>query len=151
MANKRKYLATVQFRVYRDLMIRCWSLNVEGSSFYSPTPRRLRRQNHPNLVLLGFSSKLIVWLSSFFQNRSQKQAGRAGQGRATGQGTFSGQDFHLAVYGVYLIGTSTSPEENLFRYRAESWVLPSSGLQEAGDPARLAPSRSRGLSAAPPL
>ena len=49
--------------------------------FYSPTPRRLRRQNHPNLFLLGFSSKLILWLSSFFQNRSQKQAGRAGQGR----------------------------------------------------------------------
>ena len=25
---------------------------------YSPTPRRLRRPNHPNLFLLGFSSKL---------------------------------------------------------------------------------------------
>ena len=25
------------------------------------------------------------------------------------------------------------PEENLFRYRAQSWVLPSSGLQEAGE------------------
>ena len=76
--------------------------------FYSPTPRHLRRPDHPNLFLLGFSPKLILWLSSFcfklflrqasrevlwlssfFQNRScGKQAGRAvrqGQGRA-GQG-----------------------------------------------------------------
>ena len=26
----------------------------------------------------------------------------------------------------------TGPEENLLRYRTQSWVLPSSGLQEAG-------------------
>ena len=55
--------------------------------FYSPTPRRLRRPNHPNLFLLGFSSKLILWLSSFYTRAGQGRAGqgRAGQGRA-GQG-----------------------------------------------------------------
>ena len=34
---------------------------------------------------------------------------------------------------VVLTWTSTGPEENLFGYRAQSWVLPSSGLQEAGE------------------
>ena len=38
MAHRRKYLAIVQFRVYRDLTIRCWSLNVEGSSFLLSHP-----------------------------------------------------------------------------------------------------------------
>ena len=37
------------------------------------------------------------------------------------------------VKGGGLGGTSTGPEENLLRYRAQSWVLPSSGLQEAGE------------------
>ena len=61
--------------------------------FYSPTPRRPRRPNHPNLFLLGFSSKLILWLSSFFPKsflssqaeravRVRQDQGRAGQGRA---------------------------------------------------------------------
>ena len=64
--------------------------------FYSPTPRRPRRPNHPNLFLLGFSSKLILWLSSFFpksflsshaeravrQDQGWAGQGRAGQGRA---------------------------------------------------------------------
>ena len=53
--------------------------------FYSPTPRRLRRPNHPNLFLLGFSSKLILWFSSFFRNRSSgsqaERAVRQDQGR----------------------------------------------------------------------
>ena len=79
----------MHFRVYRDLTICCWSLNIEGSSFLLSHPTPSRRPNHPNLFLLGFSSKLILWLSSFFQNRSQgSQAERAvrqgqgGQGRA---------------------------------------------------------------------
>ena len=58
-------------------------------AFFSPTPRRLRRPNHPNLFLLGFRSKLIPWLSSLFmQGRAgqgkgrEGKAGKAGQGRA---------------------------------------------------------------------
>ena len=58
-------------------------------SFFSPTPRRLRRPDHPNLFLLGFSSKLILWLSSFFQIRScsktRTRQGYGREGRAGGQ------------------------------------------------------------------
>ena len=32
----------------------CHGLTVEGHLTQSPTPRRLRRPNHPNLFLLGF-------------------------------------------------------------------------------------------------
>ena len=69
-------------------------------SFCFPTPRR---PNHPNLFLLGFSSKLISWHSRVKpgqrragrararrqgrgrQGRAGRAEGRAGQGRA-GQG-----------------------------------------------------------------
>ena len=58
--------------------------------FYSPTPRRPRRPNHPNLFLLGFSSKLILWLSSFFPksflSSQAERAIRQDQGRAGQQG-----------------------------------------------------------------
>ena len=62
--------------------------------FYSPTPRRRRRPNHPNLFLLGFSSKLILWLSSFYtrgragaeQGRGQGQAGQSRARDGGGQG-----------------------------------------------------------------
>ena len=46
-----------------------WRLAVEPDSgglfFFFPTPRRLRRPNRPNLLLLGFSSKLISWFPFF--------------------------------------------------------------------------------------
>ena len=77
-------------------------------SFNSPTPRRLRRPNHPNLFLLGFSTqpKLLLVSSTVLmqqagQGRPAGQAclpagqGRAGQGRAgqgrAGQGGGRGQ------------------------------------------------------------
>ena len=50
MARRRKkYLAIVQFRVYRDLTIRCWSLNVDGSSFLPshPTPSEAAKPPKP--------------------------------------------------------------------------------------------------------
>ena len=61
MAHRRKYLATVQSLL-----------------FYSPTPRRLRRPNHPNLFPLGFSSKRPLSKSP----REETRPGRARQGRA---------------------------------------------------------------------
>ena len=36
----------------------CHGLTVSGHLTHSPTPRRLRRQSHPNLLLLGFRPKL---------------------------------------------------------------------------------------------
>ena len=71
----------VQFRVYGSLTVRCWSPKVVGSFFFLifPPPRRLRRPNHPNLFLLGFSSKLILWLPPYFQTCScSKSKARVG-------------------------------------------------------------------------
>ena len=53
MAHRQKYLATVQFRVCRDLTIRCWSLNVEGSSFLlsHPTPSETQTYSFQGLAL----------------------------------------------------------------------------------------------------
>ena len=49
MAHRRKYLAIVYFRVYRDLTICCWSLNIEGSSFLlsHPTPSEAAKPPKP--------------------------------------------------------------------------------------------------------
>ena len=49
MAHKWKYPATVNLRVYRDLTIRCWSLNVEGFSFLlsHPTPSEAAKPPKP--------------------------------------------------------------------------------------------------------
>ena len=52
---------------------------------YSPTPRRLRRPNHPNLFLLGFSSKLILWQLLSLKIVLENARGRAGR-QAAGPG-----------------------------------------------------------------
>ena len=57
--------------------------------FCSPTSRRLKRPNHPSLFLLGFSSKLILWLSSFF-SKSFLRCARGGQSRESWQGQGGG-------------------------------------------------------------
>ena len=53
--------------------------------------------------------------------------------------------------GITLMGTSTGGEENLLRYRAQSWVLPSCGLQEAGErPGSTCAIEVEGLKRRPP-
>ena len=78
----------VQFRVYRDLTIRCWSLNVEGSSFYSPTPRRLRRPTTQTYSFWGLGLNLVYgFLLSFkfvHAARAGQGKGRAGRGQGRG-------------------------------------------------------------------
>ena len=58
-------------------------------SFNSPTPRCLRRPDHPNLFLLGFStkthSKLLFISSTVLMQQAGQGVGQGGQGRA-GQG-----------------------------------------------------------------
>ena len=49
-------------------------------SFNFPTPRRLRRPNHPNPFLLGFSPKLIPWSLSISSRLSAGVQGRQGAG-----------------------------------------------------------------------
>ena len=56
-------------------------------SFFFPTPRRLRRPNHPNLFLLGFSSR--------------QREGRAGQRVITLLGTSTGPEENLLRYRAY--------------------------------------------------
>ena len=94
MAHKRKYAVIVHFRVYRDLTICCWSLNIEGSSFLfsHPTPSEAAKPPKP-IPFRGFSSKLILWLSSFFQNRPRGSRGprRGARGGPGGQGGQGGQ------------------------------------------------------------
>ena len=71
-------------------------------SFNSPTPRRLRRPNHPNLFLLGFSSKLISWhfllLHKYRQGNVEQGKGMSKKVRQrdTGEGSleFKGLGFH---------------------------------------------------------
>ena len=87
-AHKQKYLATVQFRVYRSLTIRRWSPNAEGgegSLFLShPTLSKAAKPLKP-------ISFLIPWFSSLFQVCScSKSRARQGQVRS-GPGTGAGQ------------------------------------------------------------
>ena len=75
----------------------------------SPTPRRLRRPDHPNLFLLGFSTQTHSKLL-FISSTASRARGRAGQGRArqgrggagrggAGQGRGAKQGEGLAVWG----------------------------------------------------
>ena len=85
MARRRKkYLAIVQFRVYRDLTIRCWSLNVDGSSFLlsHPTPSEAAKPPKP-IPFQGLalnSSMASSFLSNSFTQQEQGKV-RAGQGQ----------------------------------------------------------------------
>ena len=80
MAHRRKYLATVQFRVYRNLTIRCWSLNVEGSSFLlsHPTPSEAAKPPKPIPFRVQTHSMAFFFLSKPFL-RQASRLGRAGQ------------------------------------------------------------------------
>ena len=49
-------------QVRRAALARLW----RGVEYFSPTPRRPKRQNHPNLFLLGFRPKLMT--IAYFQN-----------------------------------------------------------------------------------
>ena len=68
------------------MTIHSWSRTIQGFFLFSPTPRRLRRPNHPNpnLFLFGLSFTFIRRAGRIGQ-KARQSMGRAGQGRA-GQG-----------------------------------------------------------------
>ena len=88
-------------------------------SFNSPTPRRLRRPDHPNLFLLGLALKLISSFYLFLQEALPAGQGRAGQGRRSGQGgrgvARGGQG---AGRGPSGLGRRLASGGDLLRYRA---------------------------------
>ena len=161
MAHKRVFLGQCNFEcivIWRfAARARLW----RAHSFFLPTPCRLRRPNHPNLFLLGFSSKLI---SCHFR---QGRAGQAGcdfchmpslglawsplgpSGGRTG-GSFWGPGWPTTS-GVWVRGpvlvtrrtcSGTGPIVGA--------TVPMAVERRASVLGRSAPSRSRGLSAAHP-
>ena len=87
-------------------------------SFNSPTPRCLRRPDHPNLFLLGFSTKThskLLFISSTVlmqqagQGVGQGGQGRAGQGRAGGRGRCRGRGRGRAGFRVITLGPVLVP------------------------------------------
>ena len=126
------------------------------SKYFSPTPRRPRRQNHPNLFLLGFRPKLrtLAYFQKTFPSRvppPNSQGGPRVPGGSQGSGRFFLKtDSHFFEYlargprpghgaargpgppWAGALGVQGRAARNLARYRSMR-VLPTSELWEAGE------------------
>ena len=105
-------------------------------SFNSPTPRRLRRPDHPNLFLLGLALKLISSFYLFLQEALPAGQGRAGQGRA-GQtvragGQRGGPGGPGGRQGAQRFGTEVGFWRRPAPVQGLTWVLPPPWLWRGG-------------------